>query len=88
MLKKSRDTNTAQSDSTKEKVDRHLKDINDTISEEDINNIGTDSTPENRIIIKNGIIEIHDEENDAPYEGSDDKSEPEKNVPNPWNIVS
>jgi hypothetical protein len=87
MLKSPRDTNAGQPDSTRGKVDRHLKDIDDTISEEDINNIGTDRTPESRINIINGVIEIQDDDDDL-YEGSEDKNESEKNVPTPWNIVS
>ena len=43
---------------TKNKIDRHLRDINDTISEEDINNISIHPLPEHRAIINKGVIEF------------------------------
>lgn len=43
---------------TKNKIDRHLRDINDTISEEDINNISIHPLPEHRVIINKGVIEF------------------------------
>ncbi|MDQ6755349.1 MAG: hypothetical protein M3004_00280 [Bacteroidota bacterium] len=85
MLKKSHTPNGKQTtNATKEKIDRHLRDINDTISEDDINNIGTTPPPENPVIINNGIIEIPD---DSTSEDVDNK-EPEKDIPTTWNIVS
>ncbi len=64
---------------TKIKIDRHLRDINDTISEEDINNVTATRIPDNRVVINNGIIEIVDpKENNEP--------EVEKTA-SPWHIL-
>ena len=73
-------------DISKEKIDRHLRDINDTISEEDINNIGKGSVTENKMIINNGIIELPDEDEDQDEERV--KEDDQKNVPTPWNIIN
>lgn len=47
-----------------EKINSHLKDINSTISEEDIKNIGLPASAEHHIIINKGIIEIAHLQND------------------------
>jgi len=49
---------TSSNSFSKEKINSHLKDINSTISEEDIKNIGFPESAEHRIIINKGIIEI------------------------------
>lgn len=72
---------------TKFKIDKHLKDINDTISEEDIIEISTTPPPqENHISINKGIIEIRYRELKAS--AGSESSEAEANVSNEWNIIS
>jgi hypothetical protein len=83
MLKRPKDTDSDKPDTTREKIDRHLRDINDKISEEDIQHIGTDPTPENPIIINDGIIEIPEEKKE---DSSSDEDEPDKEAPSAWEI--
>jgi len=83
--------------STYDKVHRHLTDINDTISEEDIENAGTDivvkkiheATKHDQAILEKGKrhngtkpgADLSEKEEDRMYE------EGEK-ITSPWNIVS
>ena len=64
---------------TKEKIDRHLKDYNDTISEDDIRNI-TPAVINNGIIVDNGIIEIPERRSEPIMES--------KKITSQWNIIS
>ena len=69
---------TLQNEITKEKIDRHLRDITDTISEEDIKNIGTN-------LLSSDLI--------APGESISvdefiSKNESERVVPTKWNLIS
>ncbi len=73
---------------TKDKIDKHLSDINSTISEEDLKNIRTD--------IKSPDINVEPErsENAELIEDSIDKDddkdddEPKEQMPSPWNELS
>jgi len=85
MLKQSFSDNINKYDSTKDKIARHLKDINDTISEDDIHNINTNLSIENNIIFTNGIIEIPDNKN---IEVLKNKHRQKKVTLNSWNIIS
>lgn len=68
---------------TRNKIDKHLSDIDDTISEEDIKNINTVTGAKNDddITDKNA-----DEENEIDRDDKDDE-EPEKEAPTPWEIL-
>ncbi len=69
---------------TRNKIDKHLSDIDDTISEEDIKNINTVTGAENN------PAETHnhaDEENEINKDDKDDDDEPEKEAPTPWEIL-
>ena len=68
---------------TKNKIDKHLSDIDDTISEEDIKNINTVTGGENHP----AETDKHaDEENEIAKDGKDDDDEQEKEAPTPWEI--
>ena len=66
------------------KIDKHLSDINDTISEEDMKNINT-TTGDEKVPAKTHRPE--DEENQVDEIDSND-DEPEKESPTPWEILS
>ena len=75
---------------TYEKVHRHLRDINDVISEEDISNVRTDIFSVNRnaageeekaLIIKNAKEESSKEDMDDAYDEG-------KKISSSWNILS
>ena len=66
---------------TKNKIDRHLRDINDMISEEDINNISIHPVPEHRAIINNGVIEfVEDQKVELPESKLYEKSTSQWNI--------
>ena len=68
---------------TRKKIDKHLSDIDDTISEEDIKNINTVTGGENHP----AETDKHaDEENEIAKDGKDDDDEQEKEAPTPWEI--
>jgi hypothetical protein len=69
---------------TRNKIDKHLSDINDTISEEDMKNINTKTGDEN---VPTKTHRPADEENQVDKIDSDD-DEPEKESPTPWEILS
>jgi hypothetical protein len=69
---------------TRNKIDKHLSDINDTISEEDIKNINTTTGDEN---VPAKTHRPADEENQVDKKESND-DEPEKELPTPWEILS
>ena len=66
---------------TRNKINKHLSDIDDTISEEDIKNINTVTGTET-----NAAKPVKNEE---PKKEDDDKpdEEPEKEAPTPWEIL-
>ena len=67
-----------QDETTKNKIDKHLRDEKDTISEEDIKNINTDITPEEP------TTSIPADKNKTD---DDDDDEPKKEMPSAWDIV-
>ncbi len=71
-----------QDEATKNKIDKHLSDENDTISEEDIKNINTSTGKENIKVIPHKDADEEDEINDDT-----DDDEPEKEAPTPWEIL-
>ncbi len=65
---------------TKKKIDRHLSDMDDTISDEDIRNVITDINSDNlNNINDNDTKNLEDDSNPA-----DEKS---KEMPSSWNII-
>ena len=67
---------------TRNKIDKHLSDIDDTISEEDIRNINTVTGTENKVpesaeMVRSGKKNNHSGENE----------EPEEEAPTPWEIL-
>lgn len=71
-------------EATRNKIDKHLSDIDDTISEDDIKNINTDThsktnTKESAKSKKGGIVGVDNKD--------DDSEEPEKEAPTPWEIL-
>lgn len=68
-------------ETTKNKIDKHLKDIDDTISEEDIKNVNTSTgttSAENPEDI---------EEANEVLEEKVDENEPEKEAPSSWEVL-
>ena len=72
-----------QDEATKNKIDKHLSDIDDTISEEDLKNINTDTgaTPST-----DNAHDI-DEADEIINEKTNDDEEPEKEAPSAWEIL-
>jgi len=64
---------------TRKKIDKHLSDEEDTISEQDIKNINTDLGSTEAISNKTTI---------PPQNKNDEDDESEKEVPTPWEIIS
>jgi hypothetical protein len=66
---------------TRNKIDKHLSDIDDTISEEDIKNINTVTGTEN--------VAAEPVENETPENEDEDKADdkPDKEAPTPWEIL-
>ncbi len=73
---------------SKEKINSHLKDINSTISVEDIKSIGFPASAEHHIIINKGIIEIARLQNDNHPDLSNAMKTVEWKVTVSWNIIS
>ncbi|MDB5198377.1 MAG: hypothetical protein JWO92_340 [Chitinophagaceae bacterium] len=72
-----------QDETTKNKIDKHLSDIHDTISEEDLQNINTSTgaaAPGDNAHDKTEADEILKKDNT-------DDDEPEKEAPTPWEIL-
>ncbi len=74
-----------QDEATRNKIDKHLSDINDTISEEDIKNINTSTGRENIPPVSH---KSPDEENEIDDEPNDDDEEPKEEMPTAWDIKS
>ena len=66
---------------TRDKINKHLSDINDTISEQDIKNINT-TIPQKDSEAKEKLDERLDNED---LDNRDDK--PKKEMPNVWDMV-
>lgn len=66
---------------TKRKIERHLSDINDTISDEDIKNVITDITSSNLNNHNNVIV------GNNPPKISNLPGEDAKQMPTSWNII-
>lgn len=74
-----------QDEVTKNKIDKHLSDINDTISEQDIKNINTSISTDPDALMKE---HLHDkDEADEILKKKPDDDEPEQEAPTPWNIL-
>ena len=73
-----------QDEQTKNKIDKHLSDINDTISEQDIKNINTSTGKENIPPVSH---RDPDEENQVNKNDPDeDDDEPKEEMPTAWDI--
>jgi hypothetical protein len=71
-----------QDEATKNKVDKHLRDEKDTISEEDLKNINTDITP--------GTPDTKEPATPPPTADknkTDDDDKPKKEMPSTWDII-
>ncbi|HUS00214.1 MAG TPA: hypothetical protein VMY77_00720 [Chitinophagaceae bacterium] len=69
---------------TKNKIDKHLSDIDDTISEQDIKNINTGTGADTSV--PNHKHDI-DEANEIIKDGRNEDDEPEKEAPSSWEIL-
>lgn len=73
-------------DTARNKIDKHLSDINDTISEEDIKNMNTGTGKQGDTITPSD--NKHDKaEADEILKNAVDDDEPEKEAPTPWEIL-
>ena len=70
---------------TRNKIDKHLSDIDDTISEEDIKNINTVTGTDDASEAPDENTVEKKENNDRPND--DDGIEPDKEAPTPWEIL-
>ena len=68
---------------TKNKIDRHLHDVNDTISEKDIKNINTDISS-SEIPDK---IDKEDKDKNEKDEHKEDKDQTKDEIPTSWDIL-
>ena len=75
-----------QDEVTKNKIDKHLSDINDTISEEDIKNINTSTGTDADAMVKEHLHD-KDEADEIIKDRKNDDDEPEKEAPSPWEIL-
>ena len=74
-----------QDEATKNKIDKHLSDINDTISEEDIRNINTSTSTDPDALLKE---HLHDkDEADEILKEKPEEEDPDAEAPTPWNIL-
>ena len=75
-----------QDEVTKNKIDKHLSDINDTISEQDIRNINTNTGTDPDALAK---AHLHDKEEADKIikDGKNEEEEPDKEAPSPWEIL-
>lgn len=74
-----------QDEVTKNKIDKHLSDINSTISEEDMKNINTNTGTDTNALAKE---HLHDkDEADEILKEKRDDEDPEPEAPTPWNIL-
>ncbi len=71
-------------DAIRNKIDKHLSDKDDTISEEDMKNINTSTGVENAPIVSHTDP---DEENLIDKK-DDEEEDPKKEMPTSWDILS
>ena len=74
-----------QDEVTKNKIDKHLSDIDDTISEEDLKNINTSTGTDPDAMAKEHQHDIN--EADEIMNEKIDEDEPEKEAPSAWEIL-
>ena len=72
-----------QDETTKNKIDKHLSDINDTISEQDIKNINTGT---GAAIPADNTHHV-EEADEIMNEKNNDAEKPEKEAPSAWEIL-
>ena len=72
-----------QDEATKNKIDKHLSDIDDTISEEDLKNINTDTGTAAPTDNTHDI----EEADEIMNEKTNDEDDPEKEAPSAWEIL-
>ena len=68
---------------TREKIDKHLSDIDDTISEQDIKNVNTDTVAAPAGDKQDDVEEAEEIIKDKKEEDED----PEPEAPTPWEIL-
>ena len=66
---------------TKNKIDKHLSDINDTISEQDIKNIKTNIPAAPKGHVKDSTDSLDDNKDESDFE------KPKKEMPNTWDMI-
>jgi len=69
------------------KIDKHLSDESDTISEEDLKNINTSTGRENIPAVSHKDPDEENEIDDKSDDDDDDDDEPKKEMPTTWDIV-
>lgn len=73
-------------EATRNKIDKHLSDEKDTISEEDLKNINT-STGTDTTTLANENLHEKAEADDIMKDHTKDDDEPEKEAPTPWEVL-
>ncbi|MEO5893493.1 MAG: hypothetical protein ABIQ31_24785 [Ferruginibacter sp.] len=77
-------------DQTDKRIHEHLANENDSISEEDINNVKTDVADKENIVSTSVAKEKSSEKDandESDEEGKKDKGEQENRIETPWNIL-
>ena len=75
-----------QDEVTKNKIDKHLSDINDTISEQDIKNINTSTGTDGDALAKEHLHDIN-EADEIIKDGKNEADEPDEEAPSSWEIL-
>ncbi|HEV8079864.1 MAG TPA: hypothetical protein VGP43_04070 [Chitinophagaceae bacterium] len=75
-----------QDEATRNKIDKHLSDINDTISEEDLKNVNTSTGREKTPAVSHKEADEENEIDDEPNDDDDDELKEE--MPTAWDIKS
>lgn len=76
-----------QDEATRKKIEKHLSDENDTISEEDMKNINTSTGTDTTSLVKDREHDVR-EANEILQEKPDEDDEPNKEAPSPWEILN
>lgn len=78
--------NPPSDEKTRNKIDKHLSEKDDTISEDDMQNINTDTGTDTALTTDNA----HDkrEADEILKDNKNDDEEPEKEAPTPWEILT
>jgi len=74
-------------EATQDKIHKHLMDINDTISEQDIKNIKTDISSPEPAPDKDYNQASKDLENQHPAKAEDKASDGKDDMPTSWNVL-